>query len=180
MTDRNTTESRRGKWILRIIATVAVVGWMAAIYLFSADDADTSQKKSDEVVEKVIEVAVETKVVKKERVNKTMREKLSFLVRKSGHMLEYALLGVLTVLACAAWDVRRLHVRALISFVIAVLYAAADEYHQTGVSGRSGEIRDVLIDAGGAALGIGICIFVMWCIRRKMRRKAAKSAENPA
>jgi VanZ family protein len=33
------------------------------------------------------------------------------------------------------------------------LYAASDEFHQLFVPGRSGEVKDVLIDSAGAVTG---------------------------
>ncbi|UYJ41604.1 MAG: VanZ family protein [Lachnospiraceae bacterium] len=39
----------------------------------------------------------------------------------------------------------------MFSWMIAVLYACTDEYHQLFVPGRSGQLRDVMIDAVGAA-----------------------------
>jgi VanZ family protein len=37
-------------------------------------------------------------------------------------------------------------------FLAAVLYACTDEFHQTFVLGRHGQLQDVLIDTAGAAL----------------------------
>ena len=48
-----------------------------------------------------------------------------------------------------------------LTFVICVLYAITDEYHQTFVAGRSGELRDVVIDSLGALLGILIYYVIM-------------------
>ncbi len=42
---------------------------------------------------------------------------------------------------------------------ICIFYAATDEFHQLFVSGRSGQLRDVCIDAAGAV--IGICIYFL-------------------
>lgn len=74
---------------------------------------------------------------------------LDLLVKKAGHMLEYA------VLALLLWQALGFSYPAL-AWVLAVLYAASDEYHQTFVPGRFGRASDVLIDATGAFLGLGI------------------------
>jgi VanZ family protein len=47
---------------------------------------------------------------------------------------------------------RALDGRALPAAVIAIAYAASDEYHQSLVGGRHGAPVDVLIDATGVAL----------------------------
>ncbi|HIU52150.1 MAG TPA: VanZ family protein [Candidatus Merdicola faecigallinarum] len=48
-------------------------------------------------------------------------------------------------------DVKR---KITYSFIIGVIYAITDEIHQLFVPGRSGEIRDVLIDGLGIIVGI--------------------------
>ena len=40
--------------------------------------------------------------------------------------------------------------------ILCILYAFTDEYHQTFINGRTGQILDVLIDSSGSLLGSGI------------------------
>ena len=77
---------------------------------------------------------------------------VDLILRKLAHMTEYALLTVLW--AWALRPVTRLNIA--IAAVIAVLYAASDEYHQTFVPGRAGTIVDVLIDSVGVAIAIAL------------------------
>ena len=44
--------------------------------------------------------------------------------------------------------------RLVAAVVITLLYAAADEYHQTFVAGRNGTPVDWLIDAAGVAIAV--------------------------
>ena len=85
---------------------------------------------------------------------------ISFCVRKGAHFLEYLFLGVSLFLT-----VRDLRKRASfwIPWAIGTLYAITDELHQYFVPGRSCELRDVLIDACGAAAGVAI----VWVWRRR-------------
>lgn len=75
---------------------------------------------------------------------------LDLIGRKLIHAGEYALLTWLW------WRVAREHSgpgRAiLIAAIVALLYAASDEYHQSFVEGRHGTPVDVLIDSVGIAL----------------------------
>lgn len=160
------------RWLLRIVATIAVIAWMVVIFLMSADNAEESSRKSEEVVDLVIDVAVGVKLTTREAVTPSVRETIGFYVRKAGHAAEYAILGVLLVLALAAWGLQRLPARAAIALPVAAAYAASDEYHQLSVSGRSGEWRDVLIDISGAAIGILLVLLVMRIARRKRGRKS--------
>ncbi len=70
---------------------------------------------------------------------------LGFVIRKLGHMTEFALLWFLWL---RAFGGRRPWAAA----TIAIAYAATDEYHQTFTSGRDGTVRDVFIDAGGVLI----------------------------
>jgi VanZ family protein len=75
---------------------------------------------------------------------------IDLIGRKIVHMSEYALLCFLW------WRALRVVVagRAAIAvaFVVAIAYAATDEYHQHFVSGRHGTPVDVGIDAVGAGI----------------------------
>jgi VanZ family protein len=68
-----------------------------------------------------------------------------YVLRKCAHMTEYAILAALLARAL------RSEPRA---FLLAVLYSASDEVHQTFVRGRQGNALDVVIDAAGAAIGL--------------------------
>ncbi|MCP4425990.1 MAG: VanZ family protein, partial [Chloroflexi bacterium] len=45
----------------------------------------------------------------------------------------------------------------LYAFIITVLYAVSDEFHQTFVPGRGGRLPDVLIDALGGLTALLVC-----------------------
>src|ERR1700738_3783131 len=77
---------------------------------------------------------------------------LNLLSRKVFHSAEYGLLCLL--LWCALRGRTSFKRAALISIAICVAYAGSDEYHQTFVHGRSGEVSDVVIDGAGAALAM--------------------------
>lgn len=73
-----------------------------------------------------------------------------FVVKKTAHLVEYGILAVLLYRAFVSYG--RSKKEALIySLVIAVVYAASDEFHQSFVSGRDGRLRDVIIDTMGAS-----------------------------
>jgi len=77
---------------------------------------------------------------------------LNVLVRKSGHFLGFAVLGALSWAALAHFpQPRRLGFWA---WALATLYAASDEWHQSLVPGRTGSLRDVVLDSVGAAAAI--------------------------
>ena len=97
-------------------------------------------------------------------------------LRKSGHILEYAALGVLLGRALSAtWSERggkNIASRAMLArtwwvgVLLATLYAATDEFHQSFVPQRGAHIEDVAIDALSATAALGI-----WYIMRNRRHK---------
>jgi VanZ family protein len=77
---------------------------------------------------------------------------LDVLLKKIGHATAY---GVLAWLYLRALRQRSTQGRAqvavrFVSIGLAVIYALSDEYHQTLVSGRDGNLLDVAIDGAGA------------------------------
>ncbi len=90
-------------------------------------------------------------------------ENLSFglyLLRKAAHVGEYLVLTLLLVRALKltfAYGGKNL-IFAAAGFV-SLLFAASDEWHQTFVPGRSGQVRDVFIDLIGIVAAIIICHF---------------------
>ena len=79
-----------------------------------------------------------------------------FFLRKLAHIFEYFILAVFIYNALLNTFSKKqpgsLRIVFLVLF-IAFLYAVSDEYHQTFVFGRDGNIKDVLIDFLGAMLG---------------------------
>ena len=104
-----------------------------------------------------------------------------FAIRKCGHMAEYFVLTVLLWRGLTAFSPdARLHWRARPAFfawALAVTYAASDEWHQGFTSSRQASIRDVLIDAVGASIGLlGALLLAWWRRRRGDRSEPAPTA----
>ncbi|OGK41643.1 hypothetical protein A2954_07220 [Candidatus Roizmanbacteria bacterium RIFCSPLOWO2_01_FULL_37_12] len=74
-----------------------------------------------------------------------------FLIFKSLHMIEYAILYFLLLRAFYSISKSYLTInhKFLYPLLISILYAASDEIHQTFVPTREGKIRDVFIDTAG-------------------------------
>ncbi|TXK86109.1 VanZ family protein [Paenibacillus sp. N3.4] len=96
---------------------------------------------------------------------------IEFLIRKAGHISEYAVLALLWSLALLVKQVR-VFIALLASFVISVLYAASDEWHQTFVGGRTGHAIDVVVDASGALLAL-LAVLLVLGIRARFRQRRA-------
>jgi VanZ family protein len=86
---------------------------------------------------------------------------VDFLVKKGGHMTGYALLAAANLRALQpgrTGDAMGGHKTPPygLAFLIAVLYSATDELHQSFVPGRTPTLMDIGIDALGAVLGIAL------------------------
>jgi VanZ family protein len=85
------------------------------------------------------------------------------IFKKGAHFTVYAVLAVLFRRALP--PSRRIWA---LSWVLTVLYAASDEWHQSFVPGRHPQVTDVLIDACGAATGL----LIFWWLQRRAQLAA--------
>ena len=88
---------------------------------------------------------------------------LIFLVRKTAHFTEYAILGSLFFLNLKSWQRSKssTSMNILLSLIFSFLYACTDELHQIFVPGRSAQFRDILIDTLGASFGTIITYLII-------------------
>lgn len=77
-----------------------------------------------------------------------------FLIRKTAHFLEYAILSFLYLRGLKNTTNFSFKKSLILAFLFAVLYALTDEFHQTKVNGRSGRIFDVGVDSLGAFFAV--------------------------
>lgn len=77
------------------------------------------------------------------------------------HALEFAVLAVLWWRALS--PEREISLRlGLLVWLLALLYAVSDEWHQRFVPNRQADLKDIFFDASGAALAL----YVVWRWRR--------------
>lgn len=77
---------------------------------------------------------------------------VQLIVRKGGHLTEYAILAALLYRALRLYRGRAFP----FAFLVAAIYAALDEFHQSFVATRTGTSWDVAIDCLGAAIGLAL------------------------
>ncbi len=137
--------------IRKVIKIILILLWMVMIFLLSNEEAVKSSKKSDGLIIRSVELFTgkNLSVQEKEKVLKY----LVFPVRKCAHLGLYLIFGILVISLLREYMVINIKL-VLLSLLISFLYACSDEIHQLFVPGRSGEVRDVLIDTLGACLGI--------------------------
>lgn len=138
----------------RIVLWILVILWMSLIFFFSSFNGKDSARQSKGVLHHTLGVIIELfdKDITLEEKEEII-DKLDKPVRKVFHGCIFFVLGVLVYLLLNTYSIvdKRL---IIYSIVICLLYAISDEVHQTFVSERSGEIRDVIIDTLGSTIGI--------------------------
>lgn len=133
---------------------IAVIVWMALIFYLSHQPATQSNELSSGITAFIVKAV--------ENVAPNLDFDISgfnHLVRKNAHFVAYLVLGVLTFNALRVSGVRGFR-NVVIALGICILFAISDEVHQLFIPGRSGEVRDVLIDSAGASVGIGVSLVI--------------------
>jgi VanZ family protein len=150
--------SRRG---LFIKYWLPVLIWMALIFSGSTDLM--SSQRTSRIIGPVVRWMFPW--LAEETVGQVV-----FVVRKTAHVTEYA------VLALLLWRALRRPVKAdprpwswrepASALALAALYAVSDELHQSLVASRFGSALDVCLDTAGAAGGL----FLVWMTRHWHQR----------
>lgn len=146
---------------------------MGAIFWFSSRTAELSQESSlsiSMVIFNLCDKLSNSSIQSPERLE--LLTVIDHIVRKSAHFTEYAFLCAAIVFHFTVWK-KGISYTTWIPVLITGLYAASDEYHQTFVAGRSGQVSDVLLDTAGAVAGVIIFRFIYLLILRysEKRRK---------
>lgn len=132
-----------------IIAWLAVLLWMGIIFYLSHQPATKSSELSSGIVDFVVQTLDKLIPIKALDL-----ELFHHMIRKGAHFTAYFILGMLVMFAMEK-STRHSYKSIILTLVICVGYAISDEVHQLFIPGRSGEVRDVLIDGSGATVGIG-------------------------
>ncbi|MBL9174043.1 MAG: VanZ family protein, partial [Verrucomicrobiales bacterium] len=101
-------------------------------------------------------------------------------IRKAGHVSEYAVLcalcwRALVIGRSVTRPPRGLWRSAMIAWLIAVAFAMTDEWHQSLVPSREGQLRDVAVDALGATLAL---LGILGWMRRRIRTDGSPSRQS--
>jgi VanZ family protein len=155
---------KKKNWLYYILPAA----WMIVIFCFSAQPAAASDENNHFIIRFLLSMGIDlTKFMGAGFAN--------FMIRKSAHMTEYAVLAVLLLISFLKNSKMRPY---LISLFFCLIYAASDEFHQMFVPGRSCRAVDVLIDMTGAS-AITLIIFIIKYVKnnKTMRDKKDQSID---
>ena len=142
--------------IVRIVLIAIILFITSTIFGFSNQNAEESSGISGRVAKRIIEIQPKYKNIKEEEKQELI-EKYQHPVRKFAHFSIYTLLGMAIAGLTCTYKINNKK-RILITLISGAVYAMTDEFHQTFIAGRSGQITDVLLDTAGVILG---CIIVI-------------------
>lgn len=134
---------------MRKIKLCLIILWMIVIFMFSNQKAVESSKLSDGLILRTVRII--EKINHKQYSDEEILKRFIYPVRKLAHVAIYFILGFLVYLYIKDLKIDN---KIIISILICALYATSDEIHQLFILGRSGEVKDVLIDTLGGVLGI--------------------------
>lgn len=136
---------------------ILVIAWMSIIFFFSTDLFSGSQ--TSRIIRPFLKWFAPD-------ISAESIATVQLVFRKIAHLVEYAILSILCCRALVKQDkLRVLQLAALVQAVlIAVAYAAFDEWHQSWTDERFGSPLDVAIDSVGAIVG---AVLFSWLSRRK-------------
>lgn len=158
----------------RIASAVAVVLWMAVIFLFSAQNGSSSGSMSAGVTEALARLLTPGFDELSPLAQAETVEAMHLFVRKAAHFSEYAVLGMLTVNALRTYRLNKA-LRFILPVATCLVYAVSDEIHQYFIPDRACRAFDVFIDTMGGLTGTLILLGLMWLIKRRRKRKELKN-----
>jgi VanZ family protein len=139
-----------------------VLVWMTVIFSASADSH--SYEHSSFLVEPFLHWLFP-------QMSQAEVDEIHHLIRKCGHLTEYAILALLLWRATGqatnllAWP------RARKTLLLVCLYAATDEFHQSFVPTRTSLVSDVFIDTTGGVIGLIVLWFFTHCRDRRRQKQ---------
>ncbi len=169
----------KNKIVFRWLFWIATFGIMLIIFLNSAKNATQSSEISTAFTEKLFSAFVPDYDSLDENEKVSLVAGAQFLIRKSAHFLSYFSMGFFCLLAMNTYALK-LQNKFLYSTAICVIFSITDEIHQLFVPGRSGEVRDVLIDSSGILLATLSLTFILYKVKKrkeKTNEQAGKANE---
>lgn len=124
-------------WLLVLI-------WCGAIFCFTASPAFTG----DNTAHWIKEIMEKLHMGGTHHISGGMFS-WNYIIRKLTHITVFGILAVLFYRALKPWRFTFLG-----AWILTVLYAASDEWHQSFQPNRSPEVTDVMIDACGAVIAL--------------------------
>ncbi len=154
--------------VIRFILVLLLILTFGMIFNFSNQDSEKSGSTSQKVTEAI------TKDIKSiQKLNKNEKakviDKIEDVIRKIAHFSLYALIGFLLMALFSTYNINEKN-KIISTIIIGAIYAISDEFHQSFISGRSGQVSDVFLDTLGVTVG-GLFIILIIKTVKKFRKE---------
>lgn len=161
--------------------------WIGFIFYMSSNNGEISHSESKNVVKLITKI--ESKFQKNNQIKymssnqKIIDEQIAELnrldnpIRKCAHVFIYTFLSILVSSILFSFNKRGKDVVVYILF-ICLFYAVLDEYHQSFVPGRGSLVSDILVDFGGAFIGVVLFYLAYYKIYEKYKAKKKGNLNN--
>ena len=153
--------------VIRFILVLLLILTFGMIFNFSNQDSEKSGSTSQKVTEAI------TKDIKSiQKLNKNEKakviDKIEDVIRKIAHFSLYALIGFLLMALFSTYNINEKN-KIISTIIIGAIYAISDEFHQSFIPGRSGQVSDVFLDTLGVTVG-GLFILLIIKLVNKFRK----------
>ncbi len=147
--------------------------WMLIIFALSTDvaSADKTRSAVSSIMRRVLPGLAN-------RLSPQMVDRIDWNIRKTAHVTEYAILAILAFRAIGFGNPTFRNRNVVLPFLIGVLYAASDEYHQSFSATREGRAADVFFDSFGVTLGLLLCLWHRLATAYPLRGSAGEKREE--
>ena len=139
------------KPILSIFLWIVAAGWCGLVFYFSGQNGVASSSLSMRVTEFVLRMIPSLPFTAQE-LNPILRDLAHFGI----FAVEGFLLGAAMMTSFRPWAAG-----CFLAELFCAIVAVGTEYHQSFVSGRSCEVQDMLVNAGGGATGVLFALLLL-------------------
>lgn len=154
--------------ILRCVLVLFLFCTFGMIFNFSNQDSKKSGSTSKKVTEAITKDVKSIQKLNKEEKAKVI-DKIEDVIRKIAHFSLYALVGFLLMALFSTYNINEKN-KIISTIIIGAIYAISDEFHQSFISGRSGQVSDVFLDTLGVTVG-GLFILLIIKTVKKFRKE---------
>ncbi len=146
------------KIVKKICAWIPAILIMVMIFLFSNQNGEESMGLSYKVSGILVSIADGVHLIDMKWNDRAHAiEQMQVPLRKIAHMAEFALLAF-SVYAALKYDEFSYKFTKYLTFIMVLVFAALDEFHQVWIAGRDGNPTDVLIDMCGCLIAVILCV----------------------
>ena len=132
----------------KVILLIVAICSIATMIYFSSRNAEISSCQSQFILDIIRNFGFETN---------------SYYIRKFAHFFIFVIIEICVSMfigSCIESNI----LTVILSFIKSSTYACIDEYIQTFIPGRSGNIGDVIIDISGVIIGLALYIIIIYLI----------------